>query len=179
MGLRFPRNSQRRQAILAVHAASGYQCPVEKEKISLAAVRGLSRAHISRTLGITTDPGRSSAGTSALLVARLETRPLFSHRRYAIYGCFELGPATNRKVGFWPLVDGRVVARGRSQSKPFVSTWRPTRVHEVCRKKRIISAAALGPRGSLYEPARLPPNHAWPPPCTSQCSSTTRPAASR
>jgi hypothetical protein len=30
------------------------------------------------------------------------------------------------------------------------------------RKKRIISRLASGPRGSVYEPAGLPPDHAWP-----------------
>ena len=39
-----------------------------------------------------------------------------------------------------------------------LSAQRPASVYQVCRKKRIISAAALGPRGSLYEPARLPQN---------------------
>lgn len=33
-----------------------------------------------------------------------------------------------------------------------------------CRKKRIISRLASGPRGSVYDPAALPPDHAWPAP---------------
>ena len=38
------------------------------------------------------------------------------------------------------------------------------------RKKRSISRDASGPAGSVYEPAAAPPDHAWPAPCTTQCS---------
>ena len=40
-------------------------------------------------------------------------------------------------------------------------------------KKRHISRAAFGPLGSVYEPCGLPPDQAWPPPCTIQCSAWT------
>ena len=32
------------------------------------------------------------------------------------------------------------------------------------KKKRTISRLASGPRCSVYDPAALPPDHAWPPP---------------
>ena len=35
-----------------------------------------------------------------------------------------------------------------------------------------------GPVASVYEPRALPPDQAWPAPCTAQCSATTRPPAS-
>ena len=35
---------------------------------------------------------------------------------------------------------------------------------ECSRKKRSISLVASGPRGSVYEPAGLPPDQAWPAP---------------
>ena len=53
------------------------------------------------------------------------------------------------------------------------------RGHAVCRKNRSISALASGPFASVYDPAPLPPNQAWPPPWTSQCSSSTRPSGLR
>jgi hypothetical protein len=46
---------------------------------------------------------------------------------------------------------------------------------ERWRKKRTISRLASGPRGSVYDPAALPPDHAWPAPCRTQCSRTARP----
>jgi sulfite reductase (NADPH) hemoprotein beta-component len=46
------------------------------------------------------------------------------------------------------------------------------------RKKRSISLAASGPRGSVKEPAELPPDQACPAPWISQCSNIARPLAS-
>ena len=43
------------------------------------------------------------------------------------------------------------------------------------RKKRTISRLASGPRGSVYDPSALPPDQAWPHPCSVQCSRTVRP----
>ncbi len=37
---------------------------------------------------------------------------------------------------------------------------------------------ASGPIGSVYEPVGLPPNQAWPPPCTVQDSTRTAPSGS-
>lgn len=45
------------------------------------------------------------------------------------------------------------------------------------RKNRSISRDASGPVGSVNEPASLPPDHAWPPPCRIQCSAAGRPAS--
>src|SRR5947209_16148352 len=47
---------------------------------------------------------------------------------------------------------------------------------ESCRKKRTISRDASGPCVSVYEPAGLPPDHAWPAPCTRHCSKTLLPS---
>ena len=44
-------------------------------------------------------------------------------------------------------------------------------------KKRTISALAAGPSGSVYEQPAVPPNHAWPAPCTIHCSKSTSPAS--
>ena len=49
---------------------------------------------------------------------------------------------------------------------------------ECSRKKRTISLAASGPRGSVKEPAGLPPDHACAAPWISQCSKTARPLGS-
>jgi hypothetical protein len=49
---------------------------------------------------------------------------------------------------------------------------------ECRRKNRIISRLASGPRGSVYEPLELPPDHAWPAPCRTHCSSIDRPLSS-
>jgi hypothetical protein len=46
------------------------------------------------------------------------------------------------------------------------------------RKKRSISRVASGPRGSVKEPAGLPPDHACPAPWISQCSKIARPPGS-
>jgi hypothetical protein len=40
--------------------------------------------------------------------------------------------------------------------------WTDAAVVDCARKKRIISRLASGPRGSVYEPAALPPDQAWP-----------------
>jgi len=45
-------------------------------------------------------------------------------------------------------------------------------------KKRSSSADASGPCGSVYEPFRLPPDQAWPPPWMVQCSMSVFPSAS-
>lgn len=50
---------------------------------------------------------------------------------------------------------------------------------EWLRKKRSISREASGPFGSVYEPLLLPPDHACPAPCTTQCSATALPSRSR
>jgi DNA topoisomerase IB len=52
--------------------------------------------------------------------------------------------------------------------------WRVFRDHsDACSKKnRIISRLASGPRGSVYDPTVLPPDQAWPPPCSTHCSRT-------
>ena len=46
------------------------------------------------------------------------------------------------------------------------------------RKKRSISRVASGPRGSVKEPAGLPPDHACVAPWISQCSNIARPLGS-
>jgi hypothetical protein len=46
-------------------------------------------------------------------------------------------------------------------------------------KNRTISAEASGPLGSVYEPEKLPPDHACPSPWTVQRSTMARPPASR
>ena len=53
----------------------------------------------------------------------------------------------------------------------------PARTWE--RKNRTISAEASGPVGSVNDPLRLPPDHACPAPCTTQCSTTAWLAGSR
>ena len=45
-------------------------------------------------------------------------------------------------------------------------------------KNAAIAADASGPRGSVCEPAFLPPDQAWPAPCTSHCSTIGTPFAS-
>ena len=45
--------------------------------------------------------------------------------------------------------------------------------HGCSKKNRSISRPASGPYGSVYDPAGLPPDHAWPAPWTIHDSSTT------
>jgi hypothetical protein len=49
---------------------------------------------------------------------------------------------------------------------------------ECSRKKRSISRAASGPRGSVKDPEGLPPDQAWPAPWITHCSRIARPLAS-
>ena len=55
----------------------------------------------------------------------------------------------------------------------------PARRRGCSRKKRSISLEASGPRGSVNEPAGLPPDQACPAPLINHCSTIVRPAASR
>jgi hypothetical protein len=55
----------------------------------------------------------------------------------------------------------------------------PAHPRGCSRKNRTISPVASGPPGSVNEPCRLPPDQAWPLPCTSQCSASTLPSGER
>ena len=78
-----------------------------------------------------------------------------------------------RSVAWPPARRGRrrVPARGGARYR--------TRGPSACSpKKRSSSADASGPCGSVYEPFRLPPDQAWPPPWMVQCSMSVFPSAS-
>lgn len=59
---------------------------------------------------------------------------------------------------------------GRCAHQSSADIFLPSDCKRCARKKRMISRDASGPAGSVFEPARLPPDHAWPPPWTVQFS---------
>ena len=68
------------------------------------------------------------------------------------------------------------IERFDAQTRAFITpTFDLARRQARDAEQRIV---ASGPRGSVYDPAGLPPDQAWPAPCRTHCSSIGRPPSS-